>query len=72
MIGKAKDTKAFFLQEFGAGLVMGSGLFCPMLVPVEFNYEPGLEAQEVCNIRTDRLLPPKLESGELPAAQGEP
>jgi hypothetical protein len=58
------DAKAFAIQKSRAPLVDRHVFRSTVLVSVEFDHQPGLEAHEVGDVRTDWLLTSELESTE--------
>jgi len=47
-------------------------LFVVVVTTVVLHHQSCLQAGEVCNKRTERLLPPKLVPAELPGAKRAP
>jgi hypothetical protein len=43
-----------------------------VMVAVEFNDQPGFEANKIGNVRSDRVLPPKFVPSQPPVSQGIP
>jgi hypothetical protein len=43
-----------------------------MLPPIHFNHQPKLLAVEICYVRTNRVLSPKLGSTALARSQAPP
>jgi hypothetical protein len=60
VVSKALDAESIASKKIRALFVSGHVRCSAVLASVEFNDEFRLEANEVYNIRADRLLPPEL------------
>jgi len=70
MVPESKDSKSLLLQ-IGVAHAITDNLLC-MLSAIDLDDQPRLHATEVCEVGTDRMLPPKLRSPKLTAAQVPP
>ena len=67
VIPESENTVTQHIQISGALVVLGNHR--TMLSAVDFNNQLSFEANEIDNVRRDRILPTKFESAELACAQ---
>ena len=70
IIPKPDHPKSFRFKTSGS-LAIASSLF-RMLPAIQFHYQFLFEADEINDVRWNRMLPPKLESGEVAVFQLQP
>jgi hypothetical protein len=70
VIPEAQNLKPLLLKEGITSRVVRCGL--NMLAAVDLDDQLGFEAGEICDVRTDRNLPPEADIQELLAAQAPP
>lgn len=69
VIGKAKDTKAILFEALCARGIIICNFREPMLPAIEFDDELAVKANEVGNVRANRLLAAKFETVESTSPQ---
>ena len=70
IIPKPYYPKSFRFQASGS-LGIASGVF-RMLPAIQFHYQLLFETDEINDVRRKRMLPPRLESGEVAVFQLQP
>ena len=72
VIGESDHPKAFPRQEPRSGTIVSTDFVRSMLAAIKLDDQLCLEAHEIRDIGTDRLLATEFVSSELPTAQGKP
>ena len=66
----AQDAIALALEPIRAARIVSDLCRLGVLAPIDLDDEPFLEANEIGDVRTDRMLAPEAQAVELTPAQG--
>ena len=72
MIGKSKYLKTVPFKSAATNGIVPQSLFRPMLIAIQFDNKLSFKADEIHDVRPDRLLSPKFEFMKTPATKRAP